>query len=241
MLRRPPRSTLFPYTTLFRSQVAVQLRAVALAIEHHDQLVQSLPTHSGLLPDAFGLLDQLRYHLQQLLRRRVDQEQPGGEALVHRQKIVAPFHRHLAHAVPALTDRIQPVVRQEMTIDIHHAPRSQAGLQIGPGKLIDQRFTLAQLSHFVQEPPQRKQARTLRASHQHAKLLGISPLKILQRSKPEHIQVKQRQRQLRQAVAFMGCRRDDSTQRRNELISRQQRRKQQPASIRVVSTLLPLI
>src|SRR2546429_9996299 len=78
MIRRPPRSTLFPYTTLFRS--------------------------------------------------------------------------HLAHAVPALTDRIQPVVRQEMTIDIHHAPRSQAGLQIGPGKLIDQRFTLAQLSHFVQEP-----------------------------------------------------------------------------------------
>src|SRR5947208_2413271 len=187
------------------------------------------------------LLDQLRYLLQQILRRRADQEQPGGEALVHRQKIVAAFHRHLAHAVPALTDRIQPVVRQEMTIDIHHAPRSQAGLQIGPGKLIDQRFTLAQLSHFVQEPPQRKQARTLRASHQHAKLLGISPLKILQRSKPEHIQVKQRQRQLRQAVAFMGCRRDDSTQRRNELISRQQRRKQQPASIRVVSTLLPLI
>src|SRR5256886_8703866 len=51
MIRRPPRSTLFPYTTLFRS--------------------------------------------------------------------------HLAHAVPALTDRIQPVVRQEMTIDIHHAPRSE--------------------------------------------------------------------------------------------------------------------
>src|SRR5256712_9290723 len=26
MIRRPPRSTLFPYTTLFRSQIAVQLR-----------------------------------------------------------------------------------------------------------------------------------------------------------------------------------------------------------------------
>src|SRR2546429_9720494 len=107
MIRRPPRSTLFPYTTLFRS------------------------------------------------------------------KIVAAFFQSYRWSFPALTDRIQPVVRQEMTIDIHHAPRSQAGLQIGPGKLIDQRFTLAQLSHFVQEPPQRKQARTLRASHQHAKLLGI--------------------------------------------------------------------
>src|SRR2546429_684499 len=70
--------------------------------------------------------------------------------------------------------------------------------------------------------------------------LRLRPL-LPQRSKPEHIQVKQRQRQLRQAVAFMGCRRDDSTQRRNAFISRQQRRKQQPASIRVVSTLLPLI
>src|SRR5438874_459516 len=95
--QRPPLAR----SLILAIQVAVQLRAVALAIEHHDQLVQSLPTHSGLLPDSFGLLDQLRYLLQQILRRRADQEQPGGEALVHRQKIVAAFHRHLAHAVPA--------------------------------------------------------------------------------------------------------------------------------------------
>src|SRR5207302_10221203 len=96
--QRPPLAR----SLILAIQVAVQLRAVALAIEHHDQLVQSLPTHSGLLPDSFGLLDQLRYLLQPILRRRADQEQPGGEALVHRQKIVAAFHRHLAHAVPAL-------------------------------------------------------------------------------------------------------------------------------------------
>src|SRR5256886_7895636 len=30
MIRRPPRSTLFPYTTLFRSQLAADARAVAL-------------------------------------------------------------------------------------------------------------------------------------------------------------------------------------------------------------------
>src|SRR2546429_5976701 len=29
MIRRPPRSTLFPYTTLFRSRIQVQERAVA--------------------------------------------------------------------------------------------------------------------------------------------------------------------------------------------------------------------
>src|SRR3712207_7158091 len=30
MIRRPPRSTLFPYTTLFRSRVEVSMRAVRL-------------------------------------------------------------------------------------------------------------------------------------------------------------------------------------------------------------------
>src|SRR2546425_3649687 len=35
MIRRPPRSTLFPYTTLFRSGVAERMAAVVL---HHDAL-----------------------------------------------------------------------------------------------------------------------------------------------------------------------------------------------------------
>src|SRR2546427_12212799 len=30
MIRRPPRSTLFPYTTLFRSQTAVQVRSATV-------------------------------------------------------------------------------------------------------------------------------------------------------------------------------------------------------------------
>src|SRR2546430_5795185 len=33
MIRRPPRSTLFPYTTLFRSQLAVVTLAAAVALE----------------------------------------------------------------------------------------------------------------------------------------------------------------------------------------------------------------
>src|SRR5256885_8372358 len=33
MIRRPPRSTLFPYTTLFRSQIAAPLNALAQALE----------------------------------------------------------------------------------------------------------------------------------------------------------------------------------------------------------------
>src|SRR5256885_15241594 len=39
MIRRPPRSTLFPYTTLFRSHEAPQLRVEAEQREH-DQLAR---------------------------------------------------------------------------------------------------------------------------------------------------------------------------------------------------------
>src|SRR2546422_5587541 len=35
MIRRPPRSTLFPYTTLFRSRPDVLLRAVAQIVPDH--------------------------------------------------------------------------------------------------------------------------------------------------------------------------------------------------------------
>src|SRR2546430_10398513 len=40
MIRRPPRSTLFPYTTLFRSRVAAKTwRAVSVRLETHDDVL----------------------------------------------------------------------------------------------------------------------------------------------------------------------------------------------------------
>src|SRR3712207_8873456 len=57
MIRRPPRSTLFPYTTLFRSFVAVVLQA-AVAVRLADGAVngvvgvERLHNHVALLPDA---------------------------------------------------------------------------------------------------------------------------------------------------------------------------------------------
>src|SRR2546425_10473607 len=38
MIRRPPRSTLFPYTTLFRSRVATQRHAHADPLRERDQV-----------------------------------------------------------------------------------------------------------------------------------------------------------------------------------------------------------
>src|SRR3712207_8258884 len=55
MIRRPPRSTLFPYTTLFRSQLAVQV--LGDLGEHTEGLVggELVPLHQ----DALRLTDQV--------------------------------------------------------------------------------------------------------------------------------------------------------------------------------------
>src|SRR2546422_6713321 len=47
MIRRPPRSTLFPYTTLFRSERAAQRRAAYLAVHLHVEAA-----HAGREDDA---------------------------------------------------------------------------------------------------------------------------------------------------------------------------------------------
>src|SRR3712207_8177075 len=48
MIRRPPRSTLFPYTTLFRSdgdraEVLAEGQRVAVVLEQHDRFASDLP------------------------------------------------------------------------------------------------------------------------------------------------------------------------------------------------------
>src|SRR2546425_8117497 len=44
MIRRPPRSTLFPYTTLFRSRLAVEIALMADRVDITEELVR-LRTH----------------------------------------------------------------------------------------------------------------------------------------------------------------------------------------------------
>src|SRR5258708_25461773 len=43
MIRRPPRSTLFPYTTLFRSRGCGNRHAAAMGFEHYQSGARSLP------------------------------------------------------------------------------------------------------------------------------------------------------------------------------------------------------
>src|SRR3712207_7834487 len=56
MIRRPPRSTLFPYTTLFRSR-DLSRRLVELHGQHEHQALLDPLTHLPLL-DAYAELDE---------------------------------------------------------------------------------------------------------------------------------------------------------------------------------------
>src|SRR5258706_15860336 len=46
MIRRPPRSTLFPYTTLFRSLSRTKTEETAAWLAAHD--IEALPYHAGM-------------------------------------------------------------------------------------------------------------------------------------------------------------------------------------------------
>src|SRR2546430_3941731 len=64
MIRRPPRSTLFPYTTLFRSKIPIHLAYLkARAREQMPQLSAEIPAHLERLYVALAVhvVDQLRF------------------------------------------------------------------------------------------------------------------------------------------------------------------------------------
>src|SRR2546428_6206501 len=56
MIRRPPRSTLFPYTTLFRSLVAGDLEALdGGTLEHHDDEGVAVAAQLHVAEEAGGV------------------------------------------------------------------------------------------------------------------------------------------------------------------------------------------
>src|SRR3712207_9015463 len=56
MIRRPPRSTLFPYTTLFRSRGGVGVDRAPDHVEQHRDLVRVAGGRPELLAEEAGLL-----------------------------------------------------------------------------------------------------------------------------------------------------------------------------------------
>src|SRR3712207_8469205 len=56
MIRRPPRSTLFPYTTLFRSEPDVRERVDRVTVECAAMIADVIRTDTGLPDEASELL-----------------------------------------------------------------------------------------------------------------------------------------------------------------------------------------
>src|SRR3712207_7897463 len=74
MIRRPPRSTLFPYTTLFRSPVAVRdRRAVVGGDVDHERLrgeLGDLVQRRGLAPGGLDVAERSEEHTSELQSRQ---------------------------------------------------------------------------------------------------------------------------------------------------------------------------
>src|SRR5688572_31764219 len=80
MIRRPPRSTLFPYTTLFRSQIEKRIDRAGVGrpgVGDHTEGAQScLPVGANLGPQRFErkLITLVGRNLPELLRRERSEE-----------------------------------------------------------------------------------------------------------------------------------------------------------------------
>src|SRR3989442_2522318 len=96
MIRRPPRSTLFPYTTLFRSYGARQISTIYSPNNEYKVILQLLPEYQDHLVLVVWRVDgrseehtselQSRPHLvcRLLLEKKKHRVEPSAESLSHR-------------------------------------------------------------------------------------------------------------------------------------------------------------
>src|SRR5258705_13453336 len=66
MIRRPPRSTLFPYTTLFRSRQPSLRTARHVKLQHVHHALQTLGTHENVAPTGSPRSEEHTSELQSL-------------------------------------------------------------------------------------------------------------------------------------------------------------------------------
>src|SRR3989441_2190623 len=86
MIRRPPRSTLFPYTTLFRSELQVGQGKAVLGLQELDIEV----ARDDLAGRVQGIVEKER-----LSQRRA--ALPGGVEVVEEEPALAPVEPHAPH------------------------------------------------------------------------------------------------------------------------------------------------
>src|SRR3989441_11761183 len=98
MIRRPPRSTLFPYTTLFRSQIRVELRLCHGAISNAIGVPPKWfrPPYGFRNPWVIPAARELGYGTVMWTLIPGDwRERPGGGVLPRLQPIAHHAHRKL--------------------------------------------------------------------------------------------------------------------------------------------------
>src|SRR5436309_7305701 len=88
MIRRPPRSTLFPYTTLFRSTVAraagqVHDDAATLSLEAADRLAAEMPRRDRSEEHTSELQSRENLVCRLLLEKKKKTRRPRTPATIH--------------------------------------------------------------------------------------------------------------------------------------------------------------
>src|SRR3712207_8636358 len=89
MIRRPPRSTLFPYTTLFRSEAGVRAKrgtGTVFCVPHPSR--NSVPWHSGHWLSVATTLDAQDMHIFVFSERRFPRSEEHTSELQSRQYLV---------------------------------------------------------------------------------------------------------------------------------------------------------
>src|SRR3712207_9444485 len=102
MIRRPPRSTLFPYTTLFRSDAAVEQEAVVAHQQHGaaEALEPALQPHRSFQVEVVGgLVQQQQVGLQEQRAGQRHAHPPAAGELDRKSTRLNSSHANISYAV----------------------------------------------------------------------------------------------------------------------------------------------
>src|SRR5260370_33160952 len=95
MIRRPPRSTLFPYTTLFRSEFVCGLRAMTAARKDYQTLTEGAALYSAHIHD-----------LPQQVRKSLEESKSAGKAHLKRLEELAGLCAERLHGNSARSTKL---------------------------------------------------------------------------------------------------------------------------------------
>src|SRR3712207_6904858 len=90
MIRRPPRSTLFPYTTLFRSDLRAVREVAELRLPHH----QGVPRH-----DRVAVLEAHHALLRERAVEDLDERAPVARGQDRKSTRLNSSHANISYAV----------------------------------------------------------------------------------------------------------------------------------------------